>query len=90
MTFRTYLQRVVSLLARCDDSGGMYRAEVLRCFDGDKETYVLRAIRLGIARGSIVQGTGDRIAMNWHSVNGTVEAVGAATTATATASSPPH
>ena len=68
MTYRTYETRILSMLARHEDPNGMHRSEILAAFDRRKETYVMRALRKGVTKGSMMQ-VDDVFRMNWSHVN---------------------
>jgi acyl CoA:acetate/3-ketoacid CoA transferase beta subunit len=51
----------------------MHRSEILCVFDVKKEKYILRAIRKGVSRGSIVEHADNFFSMNWRYINMHVE-----------------
>jgi hypothetical protein len=61
------------MLARCHNLTGMHRSEILCVFDVKKEKYILRAIRKGVSRGSIVEHADNFFSMNWRYINMHVE-----------------
>ena len=69
MSYRTYKDRIISLLARCDNPDGLHRSDILAFFDWHKETYVLRALRQCTQDNSVIMSHGDMFTMNWAHAN---------------------
>ena len=68
MPYRTYETRILQMLARHENPEGMHRATILAAFDRHKDTYVIRALRKGVAKGSMGE-VDDVFRMNWSHVN---------------------